>query len=141
MNKVIFFAVLLAGCRQELPDITPSFANLPSGHFQWSNASYAGLPPAQFTQQQVADEQNCHMMELQIAIPAPSCVARPPVNCSQYANQGIAGAYAAGRCAGMRNEPHCDYSAVDQAQRDRADMYQTCLSSRGWTKQWVTDAR
>jgi hypothetical protein len=56
----------------------------------------------------------CQMKSYQIQVPSPSCYSTPPQNC-----YGLSG-FALGMCNGgnISNRPKCDYSSVNQANRN-----------------------
>ncbi|MBM7070905.1 hypothetical protein JQC92_02465 [Shewanella sp. 202IG2-18] len=109
----------------------------PTGKWLWEKPSLYNqldkgeVSPGQVNQTFQIIKAKCQNEALKIPLPPPSCVQQSaPTTCNN------AGPLMSGFCQGYYSQPHCDYTAYNEAKSAQNQVFENCLHVQGWVKKW-----
>jgi hypothetical protein len=130
MQKTLLLcAMILAGCTTYEKHTLE-----PLGYSYYFNPALKNLSESEFQYEFSKVKGECKMEAYKLQIPSPSCSTIPAPNCT-----GLTG-FALGLCQGQQPYQKCDYSSVNAAEAAQTEIYENCLTAKGWDTAWKNGA-
>jgi len=132
---VLALTLLMAGCVVNLDN---QKSQEPQGEYKWVNdeafdAYHAGkLSFEEVDHKFIVAKAECSIESNKIPIPPPSCTQRPRQDCS-----GLSG-FALGFCqsGAASGGQDCNYASVNAAYRAQDEVFNSCMTLKGWREKW-----